>query len=118
MTKTDAQNDLGLPAVAAPFDPARPSPPATRIVADARNAGPRDKDGVFALITGRPIFWGGRGSMHAVEGADVHTGVRLLWTRCKIDVPAGEAFVTDSPSIVVTCKKCSAALALAEPSST
>lgn len=47
----------------------------------------------FRQINGRPIMWTGRGFTHAVEGADMHPGVRLLWTVCEIDVPAGRAFL-------------------------
>jgi hypothetical protein len=51
---------------------------------------------------GHDIFWNG----HLCEGADVHRGIFLLWTRCgKHDVPAGKAWER-RPEDIVTCAAC------------
>ena len=52
-----------------------------------------DAKGVFGQLNGQPIRWEFKGVTHIVEGADVHPGIRLLWTVCEIDVPAGKAFL-------------------------
>ena len=71
----------------------------------AKAESPRDAAGVFNDITHRPIMWAARGVTHAVAGADVHPGVRLLWTRCEIDVPAGKAFLPGDGD-TVDCPRC------------
>jgi hypothetical protein len=61
----------------------------------------------FRTINGNTIFWRDKkGVVHRCEGADVHRGVRLLWTLCKRDVPANAAYTTDGPEFV-TCQACS-----------
>ena len=60
----------------------------------------------FREINHKPIFWQRGDTIHAVEGADVHPDIRLLWTLCEIDVPAGEAFISRDAKI--TCEKCAA----------
>lgn len=65
---------------------------------------------VFRTINDKPIFWIDKSEWnHSVESAWAHPGVRLLWTVCEIDVPAGQAF--QSVEFVVTCKACLAVLA-------
>jgi hypothetical protein len=51
-----------------------------------------------------PIRWcDPAGVIHACEGSDIHRGVRLVWTRCKIDVPANASALSfDAP----TCPAC------------
>lgn len=62
----------------------------------------------FRTISGNTIFWRDKKDVvHRCEGADVHRGVRLLWTLCKRDVPANAAYTTDGPEFV-TCQACSA----------
>lgn len=64
----------------------------------------KDPSGVFRTIDGATLRWTDRnGAIHAVEGADVHRGVRLLWTLCERDVPADTAFKSAEP---VTCERC------------
>lgn len=67
----------------------------------------------FQTIDGRQIHWAGRGSVHACEGADVHPGIRLLWTLCEIDVPANTAYLPATGD-EVTCERCCAAMIAAE----
>lgn len=69
----------------------------------------------FRTINDRPIFWASHGVIHQCEGAEVHRGIRLLWTLCEIDVPADTAFHPDGTDSV-TCVKCQA-LATKEPQS-
>jgi hypothetical protein len=60
----------------------------------------------FDSIEGRPIFWTSKdGIVHSCEGAEVHSGVRLLWTLCERDVPGGAAFHPGDHDRV-TCEKC------------
>lgn len=56
--------------------------------------GPKDAKGVFGTINGQNMRYTDKANRtHKVEGADVHRDVRLLWTKCERDVPAGEAFL-------------------------
>lgn len=60
----------------------------------------------FRTIKDRPIFWTDKKNVtHRVEGADVHTGIRLLWTDCERDVPANAAYLPGD-SDEVSCNKC------------
>lgn len=63
--------------------------------------------GIFTTINGRSVVWrDGDGVLHNCEGADVHQGVRLIWTRCgKRDVPADVAFHPEVDDCV-TCPDC------------
>jgi hypothetical protein len=56
------------------------------------------------LGTEMPIRWiSAPGVVHSCEGADVHPGVRLIWTDCQRDVPANAAVLTwEQP----TCPRC------------
>ena len=60
----------------------------------------------FNTINDRPIFWtDSDGDTHRCEGAEIHPGVRLLWTRCEHDVPANSAFLPGDGD-AVTCPRC------------
>lgn len=60
----------------------------------------------FRTINDRPIYWTDKdGQTHLCEGADVHPGVRLLWTLCERDVAANAAFLPGDHD-KVTCTKC------------
>lgn len=62
---------------------------------------------VFDKIDGRPIHWRDHaGTVHLVEGADVHPGVRLLWTKCGKDVPANSAFLPGDTDPAAGCEDC------------
>lgn len=72
--------------------------------------GPLGEHQVFRTLNKLPIHWRGRRYTHACEGSDIHPGVRLLWTRCEIDVPANGAYLPHPPSEApVTCPRCNAA---------
>ena len=61
----------------------------------------------FRTISGLPIFYRtSDGTVHRCEGADVHPGVRLIWTLCKIDVPAGAAWIAPGGDPHVSCFRC------------
>ena len=58
----------------------------------------------FDTIDSKPIRYQRGDVMHAVEGAEVHPGVSLLWPKCAaFDVPAGRAFLSTEK---VTCTNC------------
>ncbi len=43
------------------------------------------------------------GIIHLCEGSDVQRGIKIVWTKCQIDVPADRSFMsTELP----TCKTC------------
>lgn len=68
--------------------------------------GPKDSKGVFSLINNCHIIWTGKnGITHACQGADLHPGVRLLWTFCESDVSANGAMLARDAS-KVDCPLC------------
>jgi hypothetical protein len=71
-------------------------------------------DGVITKIDSQTLRWEDRhGIVHAVEGADVHRDVRLLWPRCgKGDVPASKAWKGGD---AVTCPGCLAVVGKERP---
>ena len=56
-----------------------------------------------------PAVWRDkRGVVHRAFGAEVHRGVRLMWTACgKHDIPANAAYLSDTNA--VNCPDCIAA---------
>lgn len=59
---------------------------------------------VSSTNTGMPYRWDDGKHVHSVEGAEVHPGITLLWTKCSRDVPANKAVASwDMP---VTCTAC------------
>jgi phenylpropionate dioxygenase-like ring-hydroxylating dioxygenase large terminal subunit len=68
--------------------------------------GEKNDKGVFSTLNDRLILWtDAKGVTHCVEGTDVHPGVRLLWTKCERDVPAGKAFLPGDGQ-AVDCPTC------------
>lgn len=62
--------------------------------------------GTFRRLEDRPIHWtDAKGIVHVCEGADVHRGVRLIWTLCNKDVPANGARLAGDKGIP-TCDVC------------
>ena len=76
--------------------------------------GKRDAKGVFGQLNGCPIRWQQKDVLHIVEGADVHPGVRLLWTMCEIDVPADAAHLGDPGDKSPLCPRCLQAIKIRE----
>jgi hypothetical protein len=68
-------------------------------------------------IEGRPILWTDEaGATHRCEGADIHRGVRLIWTDCGRDVPANPALLPGDDDRV-SCAACLAAGLWVRPAS-
>lgn len=66
---------------------------------------------VFREINGHSIRWSDKtGVVHVVEGAEMHPGVRLLWTLCRRDVPANKAWHPKAGDNYELCMTCNAAL--------
>lgn len=66
---------------------------------------------VFRTLDDKPIRWTDKtGLVHAVEGSDVHRGIRLLWTLCHRDVPANTAWLPKPGDNYEMCGTCLAAL--------
>lgn len=70
----------------------------------------------FTTDKGKRIVWRDADKvLHACEGAEVHPGVRLLWTRCatgeasarpgSLDVPADAAW-QQRPEDTIDCPSC------------
>ncbi|HDZ38390.1 MAG TPA: hypothetical protein ENH62_08915 [Marinobacter sp.] len=55
----------------------------------------------------RPAVWRGKsGKLHRAVGAEVHRGIRLMWTACgRSDIPADSAWL-QNPDDTVTCQDC------------
>ena len=78
------------------------------VFAAINNSAAQRGSGVFTKIGGRHIFWTDpSGTTHRCEGADAHSGIRLLWSVCQRDVPADAAFLPGDDD-AVTCEKCAA----------
>lgn len=57
--------------------------------------------------TTRPLFYDDGRVIHACMAGELpHDGVRLVWTKCNIDVPEGREI---AGNFTVTCSKCVAA---------
>lgn len=64
---------------------------------------------ITRTVDGTPIIWAdAAGTVHLCEAAQVHPGVRLVWTLCGMDVPAGEAFAGDDPAGCPICREVAA----------
>jgi hypothetical protein len=71
-----------------------------------KHSSPMNAD-TFRHIDGKPIYWRDKQDfVHSCEGANVHPGVRLIWTLCERDVPANDAYKCTWD--VVTCATCRA----------
>lgn len=83
------------------------APSSSRTTANCRGRGQFSvMSDTFRKIKDRPILWtDADGVVHRCEGADVHPGVRLLWTGCNRDVPAGNAYLPGARD-GVTCPTC------------
>ena len=59
----------------------------------------------FQTVNGKMIFWKG----HRCVGADVHRGIRLLWTCCGKDVPADAGYLSERED-ELSCMDCALTL--------
>jgi hypothetical protein len=57
-----------------------------------------------------PIYYNDGEFIHACESALVNGGVRLVWTRCDMDVPENQGFTQDK-ALAITCPECLKAVA-------
>lgn len=73
--------------------------------------GKPDSTGAFTQLNDCDIQWTDpRGVIHWCAGSDVHPGVRLIWTLCERDVPAGEAWLLKRPNFLDIYKVCTLCL--------
>lgn len=55
-------------------------------------------------LNGAKLLWAdAAGTVHLCELAAVHPGVRLVWTLCGVDVPAGAAFTSAETATCLAC---------------
>ena len=62
--------------------------------------------------TGRiaqPIYYDDGKVIHACESSEVLPGVRMVWTKCYLDVPDNRGFTVEGEAPAITCPKCLAA---------
>lgn len=52
------------------------------------------------------IYYDDGAVIHSCEAAEVHPGIRLVWTHCERDVPANQGFTVKGEQPAVTCQKC------------
>ena len=57
------------------------------------------------LLGGNVVWKDKQGFIHACDGDYVHHGIRLIWTLCERDVPAGNAFMQRYED-KITCATC------------
>jgi len=55
----------------------------------------------------KQIYWEDESKIiHLCDSSEVQKGIRLVWTKCEIDVPANEGFTTTNGKPDVTCNQC------------
>ena len=57
----------------------------------------------------QPIYYDDGKVIHACEGSEVLPGVRMVWTKCYLDVPDNRGFTVEGEPPAITCPKCLAA---------
>ena len=58
----------------------------------------------------QPIYYDDGKVIHACESAIMDRGVRLVWTKCDMDVPEDQSFIVEGGEApAITCPKCLAA---------
>ena len=57
----------------------------------------------------QPIYYDDGKVIHACESSDVLPGVRMVWTKCYLDVPDNRGFTVEGEAPAITCPKCLAA---------
>jgi hypothetical protein len=61
-----------------------------------------------------PMYYDDGEFIHACESSIVNGGVRLVWTRCDMDVPENQGF-TQAEGPAITCPECLKAVAQGQP---
>jgi hypothetical protein len=59
--------------------------------------------------TTEPIYYDDGEVIHACESAIIDGGVRLVWTKCDMDVPDDQGFTVEGEAPAITCPECLAA---------
>ena len=57
-----------------------------------------------------PIYYDDGEFIHARESAIVNGGVRLVWTKCDMDVPDDQSFTVEDKAPAITCPERLAAI--------
>jgi hypothetical protein len=57
-----------------------------------------------------PIYYDDGHVIHACESATMDRGVRLVWTKCDMDVPDDQGFTVEGEGPAITCPECLAAI--------
>jgi hypothetical protein len=52
-----------------------------------------------------PIFYDDGDVVHAFESAIMARGVRLVWTKCDMDVPENQGFTVEGETPAITCSE-------------
>jgi hypothetical protein len=50
-----------------------------------------------------PIYYDDGEAIHAGESTIMHPGVRLVWTKCDMDVPDDQSFTVEDKAPAITC---------------
>jgi hypothetical protein len=58
-----------------------------------------------------PIYYDDGEAIHASESTIMHPGVRLVWTKCDMDVPDNQGFTVLGEAPAITCPECRVAMA-------
>ena len=58
----------------------------------------------------QPIYYDDGEVIHACESAIMDRGVRLVWTKCDMDVPDDQSFTVEAEAPATTCPECLAAI--------
>jgi hypothetical protein len=62
-------------------------------------------DRTTRTLNGAPLLWAEAGGLvHLCEMAEIHPGIRVVWTLCGRDAPAGQAYTREGE--VPTCPAC------------
>jgi hypothetical protein len=56
------------------------------------------------------IYYDDGDVIHACDSAIMDRGVRLVWTKCDMDVPDDQSFTVDGEGPAITCPECRAAI--------
>ena len=58
----------------------------------------------------QPIYYYDDGRfIHACESSEVLPGVRMVWTKCYVDVRDDQSFTVEGEAPAITCPECPAA---------
>jgi hypothetical protein len=57
-----------------------------------------------------PIYYDDGEAIHASESTIMHPGVRLVWTKCDMDVPDDQSFTVEDKAPAITCPERLAAI--------